>query len=522
MKQLFERANILIQDLIDTRYKQSELFIKLEKKKDSTATLFKIKNYIKWKSLLSLHITENTQIKNISDIKNLKLTEKLELKLCELFNTSDIKDIEDAKIEVYELEREYNSKYPNNSLSNYNSLSNSIVSIDESMDGSIDGSMDGSMPGSMAGSMAGSMPGSMVNKYDQDTLKNSLLSTNKKKKIEKIEKIEKIVISELGHGTIKKINTTKLESIPKVLSSTTRPSDEKGGSIYDLQLLHGIGEKTAIILYEKGVTLEGLISEWTQWINKDISNSILLPQKMSRPKEYTQSKWESLESWNKNSILETNLKKKIDSETIQISKIHKSTLVGLKYFHDITQKIPREEIQKAEIIIKRVAEHMNKDIQVILCGSYRRERDKSGDIDCCIFHPSIKTLDDIKTNQYNILSNFVEMLINVGFIIDQLDMGMQKFMGICMIKQNNKKTNVARRLDIRFMPYESYGSAILYFTGSANFNTNIRKIALSKGYSLSEFGFKKKSDGILIPCSTEDEVFKFLDLKYKTPKERDI
>mgnify|MGYP000002526968 CR=1 FL=1 len=95
------------------------------------------------------------------------------------------------------------------------------------------------------------------------------------------------------------------------------------------------------------------------------------------------------------------------------------------------------------------------------------------------------------------------------------DIILQKFMGMCMIKQPNKKQNVARRLDIRFMPYNSYGSAILYFTGSANFNTDIRKIALNKGYSLSEFGFKKKSDGILIPCATEADVFKFLDLKYK-------
>ena len=494
MKQLFERAIKLIQELIDIRYKQSNLFIKLEKNKDSTATHFKIKNYTKWKTVLSTHITQNTQIKNIADIKNLKLTEKLELKLCELFDTGDIKDIDDAKIELFELEKQYNIKYPSNS--NYNSLSNSIVSIDSSIDDEDEG-----LKQSKTDSTIETL---LVN------VSSASIPITKKVKIESKDTKEK------------KINTTMLESIPKIMANTTRPSDEKGGSIYDLQLLHGIGEKSAIILYEKGVTLEGLLSEWTQWISKDITNSILLPQKMERPREYAQSKWNSLETWNKYSILENILKKKIDSETLQLSKIHKATLVGLKYFHDIRQKIPREEIQKAEIILKRVAEHMNKDLQVILCGSYRRERDKSGDIDCCIVHPSIKTQEDIKSSSYNILANFVEMLINVGFIIDQLDMGLQKFMGLCMVKQNSKKTNVARRLDIRFMPYESYGSALLYFTGSANFNTDIRKIALSKGYSLSEFGFKKKSDGILIPCATEEEVFKFLDYPYKTPKERDI
>lgn len=472
MKQLFEKANQLIQELIELRYKQSELFSKLKKNKDSIATQFKIKNYIKWKTILNTHLKNNTQIKNQNDIKNLKLTEKLEFKLCELFESGDIKDIDDTKKDILELEKLIPIKDDE-----INSLSNSIISIDSTID----------------------------DNYEEQEQSQELI-----KPIEK--KLSKRV----------KLDTTLLESIPKVLSSITRPNDIKGGSIYDLQLLHGIGEKSAIKLYNNGVTLEGLISEWTDWISINPLNAILLPQKMSRPNEYTQSKWNSLENWNKNSILEMNLKHKLDSETKQLCKIHKSTLIGLKYFHDITQKIPREEIQKAEIIIKRVAEHMNKDIQVILCGSYRRGRDKSGDIDCCIFHPSIKTQEDIKTNEYNILANFVEMLINVGFIIDQLDMGMQKFMGLCMIKQNSKKTNVARRLDIRFMPYDSYGSAILYFTGSAVFNTNIRKIALSKGYSLSEFGFKKKSDGILIPCATEEDVFKFLDCKYVTPKERDI
>ena len=497
MKQLFEKANQLIQELIDLRYKQSDLFSKLNKNKDSIATQFKIKNYIKWKTLLNSHIKNNTQIKNQNDIKSLKLTEKLDLKLCELFDTGDIKDIEDAKMEIIELEKlisvknggndsnSGNDSNDSNGGNGGNSLSNSIVSIDSSIDDT----------------------------YDETELVPVQVRANT---------IENKTTKTTKTTNITKINTSLLESIPKVMASITRPNDIKGGSVYDLQLLHGIGEKTAIKLVENGVTLEGLISEWTEWIGKNPYNAILLPQKMNRPTEYTQSKWNSLENWQKNSILETTLKKKIDNETKQLCKIHKSTLVGLKYFHDITQKIPREEIQKAETIIKRVAEHMNKDIQVILCGSYRRERDKSGDIDCCIFHPAIKTQEDIKTNQYNILANFVEMLINVGFIIDQLDMGMQKFMGLCMIKQNSKKTNVARRLDIRFMPYDSYGSAILYFTGSANFNTNIRKIALSKGYSLSEFGFKKKSDDILIPCATEEDVFKFLDYPYVTPKARDI
>jgi len=487
MKEFFNKAKQLIQILIDIRYKQSELFIKLEQKKDSTTILFKIKSYIKWLALLDTQIKNNIEIKTIYDIKQLNLTEKLEIKLCELFECGEIQDIEGATQNIIILE----TQLKNNDNVNSNSLSNSIVSIDSSIDDTEE---------------------IINNEFENQNLihlKSVKAEITKKNTDNRNSKIEY------------KINTSNLESIPKIMASITRPTDNRGGSIYDLQLLHGIGPKSAIDLYDKGVTLEGLLIEWTELINKNPKNAILLGQKMERPSEYSKVNWDSLEYWKKNSILELHLKQKLENETNQLCKIHKNTLIGLKYFYDITQKIPREEIQKAEIILTRVAEHMNKDLKIMLCGSYRRGRDKSGDIDCCLFHPSIKTQDDIKTNKYNILANFVEILINIDFVIDQLDMGLQKFMGLCIIKQNNKQ-NVARRLDIRFMPYESYGSAILYFTGSATFNTDIRKISLRKGYSLSEFGFKKKSDNILIPCATEEDVFKFLNIPYKTPIERDI
>ena len=507
MKEFFVKAKQLIQELILLRHNQSDWFIKLERKKDSTATQFKIKNYMKWVVLLDTQIKNSIQINTISDIKTLKFTEKLETKLCELFDNGDIKDIEETKLDINKLEKEYKNKnsHTETTLNSNNSsnidanLSNSIVSVDSSIDDTDEIIMKENESDKTSKSIK-----------QLETIK---LEPNKKQKTDKCKKTD---------NNSSKINTTNLESIPKIMASIPRPTDTRGGAIYDLQLLHGVGPKSALQLYEKGITLEGLMKEWTDLISQNPKKSILLTQKMDKPSAYTTEKWNSIVNWQKQTILDTHLKQILENETKLLHKIHKSTLVGLKYFHDITQKIPREEIVKAETILIRVAEHMNKDIKVMLCGSYRRGRDKSGDIDCCLFHPSIKTLDDIKTNKYNILANFVEMLINVDFIIDQLDMGLQKFMGMCMIKQSNKKHNVARRLDIRFMPYDSYGSAILYFTGSANFNTDIRKIAIGKGYSLSEFGFKNKNDNTLIPCATEEDVFKFLNIPYKTPKERDI
>ena len=63
------------------------------------------------------------------------------------------------------------------------------------------------------------------------------------------------------------------------------------------------------------------------------------------------------------------------------------------------------------------------------------------------------------------------------------------------------------------------------------FNTKMRNHALSKGYSLSEYGlrkmeFDKKQNkevkGPIEIVTTEKDVFKFLDYPYSTPQERDI
>jgi DNA polymerase beta len=109
---------------------------------------------------------------------------------------------------------------------------------------------------------------------------------------------------------------------------------------------------------------------------------------------------------------------------------------------------------------------------------------------------------ELESYPVNILAKFVELLTNLDFLIDHLtDYGRSKYMGFCIVKQSSgsvstasKKSIIARRIDIRFIPYNSYGAAILYFTGSKLFNTQMRTWAIGKGYSLNEYGLKKIKD----------------------------
>ena len=56
-------------------------------------------------------------------------------------------------------------------------------------------------------------------------------------------------------------------------------------------------------------------------------------------------------------------------------------------------------------------------------------------------------------------------------------------MGLCSF--NN---GPIRRIDIRYMPISSFYTALIYFTGSKNFNKQMRLYAIKLGYKLNEYG----------------------------------
>jgi len=200
-------------------------------------------------------------------------------------------------------------------------------------------------------------------------------------------------------------------------------------------------------------------------------------------------------------------------------KLNNNVLVGLKYRKKYKQQIPRCEMQKMETYIQTIAKKINGKLEVRICGSYRREKPFSNDIDCMLAHPSIVSKDDI-LNKKNYLHKFIEYLKDEEFIVDSLtsDTVDTKFMGFCQYKKKP-----IRRIDIRYIPYESYYSALLYFTGSGSFNQAMRKEAKKKGYKLNEYGlFKIKSDDTykIIKVKSEKDIFKKLGMDYVEPKDR--
>jgi len=200
-------------------------------------------------------------------------------------------------------------------------------------------------------------------------------------------------------------------------------------------------------------------------------------------------------------------------------ELNNNIIIGLKYHNIYEQKIPREEMEKMAKYVQNIASQVSKKLCVRICGSFRREKPFSNDIDCMLTHPNIKTIADIK-NKKNYLQKFIEALRDDLFIVDALtsDEVETKFMGFC---QFSKKLPV-RRIDIRYIPNESYYPALLYFTGSGSFNQKMRQHAKKLGFKLSEYGlYKIVGNGYKnIPVKSEEDIFKKLNMNYVEPKNR--
>ena len=77
------------------------------------------------------------------------------------------------------------------------------------------------------------------------------------------------------------------------------------------------------------------------------------------------------------------------------------------------------------------------------------------------------------------------------------------------------------QVDLMVCPPAAWGSHLVHFTGSKEHNVKLRGMALERGLSLSEKGFKVVESGELQPIATEEEVYERLGLPWIPPEIRE-
>jgi DNA polymerase (family X) len=85
--------------------------------------------------------------------------------------------------------------------------------------------------------------------------------------------------------------------------------------------------------------------------------------------------------------------------------------------------------------------------------------------------------------------------------------------------KSSVKLKTGMNADVRTLPEQSFGAALQYFTGSKDHNIALRKIALDKGWKLSEYGIFEKNRQIA--GRTEEEVYEKLGIRWIPPELRE-
>lgn len=183
------------------------------------------------------------------------------------------------------------------------------------------------------------------------------------------------------------------------------------------------------------------------------------------------------------------------------ANIPESARLSIYYREHLATRIPRGEID----LVNAKFHQLFPTLDLIVTGSYRRGEPDSGDIDILIKNTKGISLEYIVgiLKQHDLL------------VADFTPEGKSKYLGLFRLR----KDGYVRRIDILLINPESWGTALLYFTGSQQFNILMRQRAKELNLRLNEYGLYTQ-DKQKLDTPTEESVFNILGLRYLTPEER--
>jgi DNA polymerase (family 10) len=148
---------------------------------------------------------------------------------------------------------------------------------------------------------------------------------------------------------------------------------------------------------------------------------------------------------------------------------------------------------RADAVVAKVASALTPGTFEV-AGSYRRGKSTVGDIDIVSREPSRGVNPRLRP--------VADEVINEG-------------------EQRTSIRCLGERVDIRFADEESFGSMLIYLTGSKDFNIRLRALAIERGLKLNEYGLEERSGGTLHTFPDENSLLSFLGLPLIPPEIRE-
>jgi len=152
--------------------------------------------------------------------------------------------------------------------------------------------------------------------------------------------------------------------------------------------------------------------------------------------------------------------------------------------------------------VRKIIDNLFKDLKLDwgYAGSMRRGQKKIKDVDVIV---CIKNDQEKQTLRQYLFDRNLEPNIRNG----------DKKWGISILIDDKEIT-----LDLNFCTPENKGAYYLYFTGSKEFNIEMRSYVKKLGLKLNEYGLFK--DDVKLASKTEKDIFQAMSLKYLDPLER--
>lgn len=175
-------------------------------------------------------------------------------------------------------------------------------------------------------------------------------------------------------------------------------------------------------------------------------------------------------------------------------------LENIKFYEEKTGKNRRFTLGEVTPIVQEILNKL-KNLKTVKrvspAGSLRRMKETVGDIDMLIetAHPE------------EVINEFISFLE----IKKVLESGKTKVSA--MLK------GIDIQMDLRIISKESYGAALLYFTGSKDHNVKLRGLAIKKDMKINEYGIFKK--GKMVAGKGEKEIYNLLGMNFIPPELRE-
>ena len=157
-------------------------------------------------------------------------------------------------------------------------------------------------------------------------------------------------------------------------------------------------------------------------------------------------------------------------------------------------------------------------LKIIAAGSYRRKKETLKDIDLIIIYPKKYASHKDYILESMILNDSKSAQIKSMLPNPKMQGTMHSQYKVVLY--NHPKIDF--RLDLFLIPEESLPFALFHYTGSKQFNIRTRAYVKKIGLLLNQYGLYDIGSGkkINTKIKTERDLFRYLDITYKSPKQR--